>query len=502
MYRALTWVGVFALCSTLTLGGLLFTKIGNTILLPFAQSTLNHFLPFQVQLQNLTIALGSVRTDFTINKTIAIALEGEYSISGSINMTARVHTLDSNGNFDSSPSLGYLSLQGSAINYTIQSLPIPKDLKAQSNTFKLFARMKLLCIQDYAIELRAVPVKQLEQFFGIDIGTQGAISIFAQAESSTLQLRAQSDEFYFGGFAMRINNLYYKRDKSRQELAGTLTLSQETFSLLGASDNETLQTAIYSSLQTPIASVQTRIIDKTLAYNLHITNLTALGSAFGIDINGKLELQGKISVDNEIAFSATSSSFGGVSALTLKKNTLTFNGENLSLMRILQLAKAPAILDSTLMVTSVYNLAFHKGTITIKGQNFVILLDDLETYGLEAFDTRNNAQDAWGVGFENARADSTISLDGQLEHAQINAQVTIKTPNQSLHTSKCMINLATQSLDIELLESSIKLQGKLSQIQVPLINTGQTTQGDLQAIYENQETMQEEVEQKQENLGI
>ena len=47
MYRALTWVGVFALCSTLTLGGLLFTKIGNTILLPFAQSTLNHFLPDQ-----------------------------------------------------------------------------------------------------------------------------------------------------------------------------------------------------------------------------------------------------------------------------------------------------------------------------------------------------------------------------------------------------------------------------------------------------------------------
>ena len=174
-------------------------------------------------------------------------------------------------------------------------------------------------------------------------------------------------------------------------------------------------------------------------------------------------------------------------------------------MRILQLVKAPTILDSTLTITSVYNLAFHKGTINIEGQNFAILLDDLGAYGLEAFDTQNNAQDAWGVGFENARADSTISLDGQLERAQINAQATIKTPDQSLHPSKCIINLATQSLDVEFLESSITLQGKLNQMQAPPTNKEQITQEtqeDLQAIYESQETMQEETEHIQENLGV
>lgn len=505
MYRALTWVGVFALCSTLALGGLLFTKIGNTILLPFAQSALNHFLPFQVQLQSLAISLGSMRTDFTINKTLAIALEGEYSLSGSIDMTARIHTLDSSGDVDSSAPLGYLSLQGSATNYTIQSLPMPNNLKAPSSTFKLFARMKLLRIQGYTIELRAVPMEQVAQFFDIDIDTQGTLSISAQAESSTLELRAQSDGLAFGALTIRINNLYYKRDKAHQELAGTLTLNQETLSLLGTNDGEALQTAIYSSRQTPIASAQTQIIDKTLAYSLHITDLATLGGAFGFDINGELELQGKISVDNEIAFSATSSSLGGVSALTLEKNTLKFSGENLSLMRILQLVKAPTILDSTLTITSVYNLAFHKGTINIEGQNFAILLDDLGAYGLEAFDTQNNAQDAWGVGFENARADSTISLDGQLERAQINAQATIKTPDQSLHTSKCIINLATQSLDVEFLESSITLQGKLNQMQAPPTNKEQITQEtqeDLQAIYESQETMQEETEHIQENLGV
>lgn len=505
MYRALTWVGVFALCSTLALGGLLFTKIGNTILLPFAQSALNHFLPFQVQLQSLAISLGSMRTDFTINKTLAIALEGGYSLNGSIDMTARIHTLDSSGDVDSSAPLGYLSLQGSATNYTIQSLPMPNNLKAPSSTFKLFARMKLLRIQGYTIELHAVPMEQVAQFFDIDIDTQGTLSISAQAESSTLELRAQSDGLAFGTLTIRINNLYYKRDKAHQELAGTLTLNQESLSLLGTSDDGVLQTAIYSSRQTPIASAQTQIIDKTLAYSLHITDLATLGGAFGFDINGELELQGKISVDNEIAFSATSSSLGGVSALTLEKNTLKFSGENLSLMRILQLVKAPTILDSTLAITSVYNLAFHKGTINIEGQNFAILLDDLGAYGLEAFDTQNNAQDAWGVGFENARADSTISLDGQLEHAQISAQATIKTPDQSLHTSKCIINLATQSLDVEFLESSITLQGKLSQMQTPPTNKEQITQEtqeDLQAIYESQEIMQEETEHIQENLGV
>ncbi|WP_317372176.1 hypothetical protein [Helicobacter canis] len=322
MYRALTWVGVFALCSTLALGGLLFTKIGNTILLPFAQSALNHFLPFQVQLQSLAISLGSMRTDFTINKTLAIALEGGYSLNGSIDMTARIHTLDSSSDVDSSAPLGYLSLQGSATNYTIQSLPMPNNLKAPSSTFKLFARMKLLHIQGYTIELRAVPMEQVARFFDIDIDTQGTLSISAQAESSTLELHAQSDGLAFGTLTIRINNLYYKRDKAHQELAGTLTLNQESLSLLGTSDDGVLQTTIYSSRQTPIASAQTQIIDKTLAYSLHITDLATLGGAFGFDINGELELQGKISVDNEIAFSAASSSLGGVSALTLEKNTL------------------------------------------------------------------------------------------------------------------------------------------------------------------------------------
>lgn len=494
MNRVLTWVGIFALCSMLTLSWLFFTKIGNTILIPFAQSALNYSLPLQVQLQNLAISLGSIRTNFTINKTLAVTLEGKYSLSGKINMLAKIYILDSNGNFDNSTPLSYLTLQGSATSYIIQSTQPPNNPRAHQNTFKLFARMKLLHIQEYALKLHATPIKQIMQFFNIDIDTQGTLSVLAtQTESSALELHAQSNELSLGMFSMRINNFYYKSDKSHQELTGTLTLNQETISLLGTSnDGKTLQTAIYSSRQTPIASMQTQVTNKTLVYDAHITDLATLGNIFGIDINGKLNLQGKINTDNGLTFSATSPSLGGESTLSLEKDTLIFSGENLSLMHILQMVKAPTILDATLMVTSAYNLTFHKGTIDIQGNNFAMLFDNLAAYDLETFDSKNSAQDSWGVGFENARSDSTISLDGQLNGAQVNAQVTIKNPNQSLHTSKCIINLATQTLDVEFLESSITLQGKLSQMQAPPTNKKQTTQEskeDLQTIYESQEIM-------------
>lgn len=506
--RALAWAGVFLLCSVLGLGGLLFTKAGNTILLPFAQSALNHSLPFQTQLQTLAIKVDSIYAELVLNKTLAIVLEGRHSLGRKLDIQARIHFLHTGTDHKESAPLGYLHIQGDLANYTIQSTN-PQSTNPHSPaeiSFALFARMKFLSIQEYTLELRAVPMEQVARFFDIDINAKGTLSILAQEQSQILQLRLQSDKLSLGALDMDINTLYYKRDSTHQELAGTFSVGGEIITALGKSNGkEALQSTLYSSRQAPMASAQTQILDNALAYSLHISDLGAFGSVFGFDIQGVLELQGKISVDNEIAFSGTSSSLGGVSALTLEKNTLKFSGENLSLMRILQLVKAPTILDSTLAITSVYNLAFHKGTINIEGQNFAILLDDLGAYGLEAFDTQNNAQDAWGVGFENARADSTISLDGQLERAQINAQATIKTPDQSLHTSKCIINLATQSLDVEFLESSITLQGKLSQMQAPLTNKEQITQEtqeDLQAIYESQETMQEETEPIQENLGV
>ena len=502
MYRVFAWVGVFALCSTLALGGLLFTKIGNTILLPFAQSALNHFLPFQTQLQTLAIKVDSIYAELVLNKTLAIVLEGGHSLGRKLDIQARIHFLHTNTDYKESAPLGSLHIQGSIANYTIQSTNPHSPTEIP---LSLFARMKFLSIQAYMLDLRLVPMEQVARFFDIDIDTQGTLSISAQAESSTLELRAQSDGLAFGTLTIRINNLYYKRDKARQELAGTLSVGSEIITALGKSNGkEALQSTLYSSRQTPIASAQTQIIDKALAYSLHITDLATLGGAFGFDINGELELQGTIRADNGISFNATSSSLGGVSALTLEKNTLKFSGENLSLMRILQLVKAPTILESSLMIESVYNFAFHKGTINIEGQNFAILLDDLGAYGLEAFDTQNSAQDAWGVGFDT-KVDSSLVVNGQIERAQINAQATIKTSDQSLHTSKCTIDLATQSLDVEFLESSIKLQGKLSQMQAPPISTEQITQEtqeDLQAIYESQETMHEETEQIQENLGV
>lgn len=503
--RALAWVGVFLLCSVLGLGGLLFTKAGNTILLPFAQSALNHSLPFQTQLQTLAIKVDSIYAELVLNKTLAIVLEGRHSLGRKLDIQARIHFLHTGTDHKESAPLGYLHIQGDLANYTIQSTN-PQSTNPHSPTeisFALFARMKFLSIQEYTLELRAVPMEQVARFFDIDINAKGTLSILAQEQSQILQLRLQSDKLSLGALDMGINTLYYKRDSTHQELAGTFSVGSEIITALGKSNGkEALQSTLYSSHQAPMASAQTQILDNALAYSLHISDLGAFGSVFGFDIQGELELQGKISADNGIAFSAASSSLGGESTLTLEKNILKFSGENLSLMRILQLLKAPTILESSLMVESVYNLAFHKGTINIEGQNFAILLDDLGAFGLEAFDTQDNAQDAWGVGFDT-KVDSSLVVNGQIERAQITAQATIKSQDQSLRTSKCTIDLATQSLDVEFLESAITLQGKLSQMQAPQISqTLDTPEAeDLQTIYETQD-LQENTKDIEEIQGI
>lgn len=498
--RALAWVGVFLLCSVLGLGGLLFTKAGNTILLPFAQSALNHSLPFQTQLQTLAIKVDSIYAELVLNKTLAIVLEGRHSLGRKLDIQARIHFLHTGTDHKESAPLGYLHIQGDLANYTIQSTNPHSPTEI---SFALFARMKFLSIQEYTLELRAVPMEQVARFFDIDINAKGTLSILAQEQSQILQLRLQSDKLSLGALDMGINTLYYKRDSTHQELAGTFSVGSEIITALGKSNGkEALQSTLYSSRQAPMASAQTQILDNALAYSLHISDLGAFGSVFGFDIQGALELQGKISADNGITFSAASSSLGGESTLTLEKNILKFSGENLSLMRILQLLKAPTILESSLMVESVYNLAFHKGTINIEGQNFAILLDDLGAFGLEAFDTQDNAQDAWGVGFDT-KVDSSLVVNGQIERAQITAQATIKSQDQSLRTSKCTIDLATQSLDVEFLESAITLQGKLSQMQAPQISqTPDTPEAeDLQTIYETQD-LQENTKDIEEIQGI
>lgn len=498
--RALAWVGVFLLCSVLGLGGLLFTKAGNTILLPFAQSALNHSLPFQTQLQTLAIKVDSIYAELVLNKTLAIVLEGRHSLGRKLDIQARIHFLHTGTDHKESAPLGYLHIQGDLANYIIQSTNPHSPAEI---SFALFARMKFLSIQEYTLDLRAAPMEQVARFFDIDINAKGTLSILAQEQSQILQLRLQSDKLSLGALDMGINTLYYKRDSTHQELAGTFSVGSEIITALGKSNGkEALQSTLYSSRQAPMASAQTQILDNALAYSLHISDLGAFGSVFGFDIQGALELQGKISADNGITFSAASSSLGGESTLTLEKNILKFSGENLSLMRILQLLKAPTILESSLMVESVYNLAFHKGTINIEGQNFAILLDDLGAFGLEAFDTQDNAQDAWGVGFDT-KVDSSLVVNGQIERAQITAQATIKSQDQSLRTSKCTIDLATQSLDVEFLESAITLQGKLSQMQAPQIS--QTPDApeaeDLQTIYETQD-LQENTQDIEEIQGI
>lgn len=126
--RALAWVGVFLLCSVLGLGGLLFTKAGNTILLPFAQSALNHSLPFQTQLQTLAIKVDSIYAELVLNKTLAIVLEGRHSLGRKLDIQARIHFLHTGTDHKESAPLGYLHIRRSSkLHHTIHKSAIHKS---------------------------------------------------------------------------------------------------------------------------------------------------------------------------------------------------------------------------------------------------------------------------------------------------------------------------------------------------------------------------------------
>ena len=62
MSRILAWVGVFLITCVVSVGLLLFSTIGNTILTPFAQSLLNYSLPFSTQIHTLSIKFGSLES--------------------------------------------------------------------------------------------------------------------------------------------------------------------------------------------------------------------------------------------------------------------------------------------------------------------------------------------------------------------------------------------------------------------------------------------------------
>lgn len=490
--KVFAWVGVVLITLVLSAGLLLFTKIGNTILIPFAQSALNHSLPFSTQIHSLHISPRSLQADLSINKSLSIALEGSYSPRG-LDMVARAYPLDSK------TLLTTLRIVGRYGDYTIatqnppdmrapllpplepsaQTRPNESSQSAQLGEIALLAHMRFLSVQDYALRAENLPAQLLAQILRqvslMDNAPKGRVSLLMQAESSQTQIGIKSSGFSLAGTPLGVD-FYYKQSSQQPQsyqLLGRFTLPHDELLLRSTGDDmgqnldsstSTLHTALYSARtpQEPIATLELQPLPTSLRYMMDIRDLGAFAGAFGLEMSGGLSVQGALEMHDEPTLDMSSESLAGLMSLRLRENLLQIKGENLSLLRLLELVRLPSVLDAQLSFSGVYNLAFQKGSLEATGQNLNIMLDDLPRYGLEAFSANNSAQDSWGVGFETSQADGRFVLEGQLDGAQLDGKLTASAQNRSIRTSKLLLNLQSQYMQIEFLEPEIKLQGKFS----------------------------------------
>ena len=522
MSRILAWVGVFLITCVVSVGLLLFSTIGNTILTPFAQSLLNYSLPFSTQIHTLSIKFGSLESTLTINKTFSVKLSGAYSLRG-VDMAAEIYALDS------SEPLTKLDIVGSYRDYTIstkihpdmhsplQSPSLPplqstsQSAKAQdvNPQIALLAHMRFFHAKDYALRVQDLPVEIYARFLSLDIAPSGYASLLMQADSGIVQIGVKSSEFSLRNTSSGVSGLgsmpskalgvdfYYKQDSHARQLVGRFALPSGE--LILRNDTQELDSVLHTSLYSPqypsrkLASLQVEIADTLLRYELATDDMSALGEVFGFTLGGGLDLRGEIDFGDSLALHMTSESLGGLVSAHLHENLLQFSGENLSLMRILEFLRLPASFDAQVGCKGVYNLAFQKGSFEANGENLNIMLDDLARYGLEAFGANNSAQDSWGVGFEVSQADGRFALDGQLNGARFDGKLTASAQDTSIQTSRFFVDLQEQYMQIEFLEPEIKLEGKFSTFStdsnIPSIN-GRTQS--LQDIY-NERVMEESV---------
>ncbi|OBV30026.1 hypothetical protein BKN38_00265 [Helicobacter sp. CLO-3] len=202
---------------------------------------------------------------------------------------------------------------------------------------------------------------------------------------------------------------------------------------------------------------------KRIAYMLDIQDLEAFGRVFGLEFVGSMLLSGTIEDNDGLKISAQSESFGGVARVSMEGETISFGGEDLSLTQILGALQMPRIADARVNLQGIYNLAFHKGSLTAQSPSVSLMLDS-ENLGLEGFVAHEWAQDTWGVGADTSAPLAQAQLEGSIDGARIDAQITLKSATQTLQSSACRIDLSAQTLDLRLLEPAIRISGKFSDL--------------------------------------
>lgn len=278
-----------------------------------------------------------------------------------------------------------------------------------------------------------------------------------------------------------------KSPSTKKELTPNLSI------LIKSSTNlKTLDTnaKITDKYEIPIASLKLENLnsDGTRGeYDLEIINLINLGAMLGLKLRGDLHLQGSYDLQQS-TLQGRSSTLGGVSAFEIAGENLKINGENIALEKLLGLFGAPSEVANAILgraqINANYNFVFHKGAMSIASSDISTNISsaDLSFYGIEGLaqganhapqmlDFGNilggNELDLTNINSQNPNKESqnnpnqnnttptnqnlsSLSLQSTLNAGVTQCSLSIDTPSERLESTRCVINLISQNLQIAL----------------------------------------------------
>ncbi|MGX2972569.1 hypothetical protein [Helicobacter sp. T3_23-1059] len=281
-----------------------------------------------------------------------------------------------------------------------------------------------------------------------------------------------------------------KSPSAKKELTPNLAI------LIKSSTNlKTLDTnaKITDKYEIPIASLKLANLssDGTRGeYDLEIINLINLGAMLGLKLRGVLHLQGSYDVQQS-TLQGKSSTLGGVSEFEMVGENLKINSENIALEKLLGFFGTPSEVANALVgraqINANYNFVFHKGAMSIKSSDISTNISsaDLSFYGIEGLaqgenstqqvlvfgnvlegneldfgninshnfskDTQNNPQNNTQNNTTQTNKNlSSLSLQSTLNSGVTQCALSIDTPSERLESTRCVINLISQNLQIAL----------------------------------------------------
>lgn len=205
-------------------------------------------------------------------------------------------------------------------------------------------------------------------------------------------------------------------------------------------------------------------------YDLEIFNLTNLGAMLGLRLQGDMHLQGNYDIQKSI-IDGKSNTLGGVSHFELNGDNLKINAENIALEKLLALFGAPSVLEGRAQMSANYNFLFAKGAMSLQASNLGANINsaDLSFYGIEGLSKNppplgvdlENILESNRLDFGDLQATpqnaintlqntTTLNMQSKLNAGVNDCSLSIDTPSEKIESTRCIINLIAQNLQIAL----------------------------------------------------